>query len=109
MSRYIARAAIRLSWGIRLCSLLSLEGGSQAYSMWGSGACPLSLFTTVRGLWDSWTRVLMHICVRDNSRRELTPQGQTGGLVIFEDHPNYWDAWGASHGTYTVRRSGACY
>jgi alpha-mannosidase len=26
-------------------------------------------------------------------RRELIPQGETGGLVIFEDHPNYWDAW----------------
>ncbi|KAH8999594.1 glycoside hydrolase family 38 protein [Lactarius hatsudake] len=25
--------------------------------------------------------------------RELIPHGQTGGLVIFEDHPNYWDAW----------------
>jgi len=26
-------------------------------------------------------------------KRELIPQGQTGGLSIFEDHPNYWDAW----------------
>jgi len=26
-------------------------------------------------------------------QRELIPQGQTGGLVIFEDIPNYWDAW----------------
>ncbi|KAJ3574050.1 hypothetical protein NP233_g2021 [Leucocoprinus birnbaumii] len=25
--------------------------------------------------------------------RELIPAGQTGGLVIFEDRPNYWDAW----------------
>ncbi|KDQ11808.1 glycoside hydrolase family 38 protein [Botryobasidium botryosum FD-172 SS1] len=25
--------------------------------------------------------------------RELIPQGQTGGLVIFEDRPAYWDAW----------------
>ncbi|KIK72580.1 glycoside hydrolase family 38 protein [Paxillus rubicundulus Ve08.2h10] len=25
--------------------------------------------------------------------RELLPQGVTGGLVIFEDRPNYWDAW----------------
>ena len=36
----------------------------------------------------------------DNYRRELIPQGQTGGLVIFEDHPNYWDAWGASRGAH---------
>jgi hypothetical protein len=43
MSRYIARAAIRLSWGIRLYSLPSPEGGSQVYLMYGSGACPLSL------------------------------------------------------------------
>ena len=21
----------------------------------------------------------------------------TGGLVIFQDHPNYWDAWGEYH------------
>jgi hypothetical protein len=27
-------------------------------------------------------------------RRELIYPGQTGGLVIFEDRPNYWDAWG---------------
>ncbi|TFK19473.1 alpha-mannosidase [Coprinopsis marcescibilis] len=25
--------------------------------------------------------------------RELILDGQTGGLVIFEDRPNYWDAW----------------
>lgn len=28
--------------------------------------------------------------------RELIAQGSTGGLVIFEDRPNYWDAWGMS-------------
>ncbi|KIM65521.1 glycoside hydrolase family 38 protein [Scleroderma citrinum Foug A] len=26
-------------------------------------------------------------------RRELIQQGDTGGLVIFDDKPNYWDAW----------------
>ncbi|KAI0632608.1 glycosyl hydrolases family 38 N-terminal domain-containing protein [Trametes polyzona] len=25
--------------------------------------------------------------------RELIPEGETGGLVIFDDRPNYWDAW----------------
>lgn len=25
--------------------------------------------------------------------RELIPEGTTGGLVIFQDRPNYWDAW----------------
>ncbi|KAG2052533.1 glycoside hydrolase family 38 protein [Suillus hirtellus] len=25
--------------------------------------------------------------------RELIPKGSSGGLVIFEDRPNYWDAW----------------
>lgn len=30
-----------------------------------------------------------------NLGRELLPKGSTGGLVIFEDRPNYWDAWGA--------------
>jgi alpha-mannosidase len=40
----------------------------------------------------------MLVCRHDNTRRELIPQGQTGGLTIFEDHPNYWDAWG----TFTV-------
>ncbi|KAJ3513202.1 hypothetical protein NMY22_g15114 [Coprinellus aureogranulatus] len=25
--------------------------------------------------------------------RELIAKGQTGGLVIFQDRPNYWDAW----------------
>ncbi|KAF9447763.1 glycoside hydrolase family 38 protein, partial [Macrolepiota fuliginosa MF-IS2] len=25
--------------------------------------------------------------------RELVAEGRTGGLVIFEDRPNYWDAW----------------
>lgn len=28
------------------------------------------------------------------SSRELIAEGQTGGFVIFEDRPNYWDAWG---------------
>ena len=27
------------------------------------------------------------------NKRELIPEGQTGGMVIMEDHPNYWDAW----------------
>lgn len=27
-------------------------------------------------------------------RRELIQKGSTGGLVIFEDTPNAWDAWG---------------
>ncbi|KAJ4488346.1 glycosyl hydrolases family 38 N-terminal domain-containing protein [Lentinula aciculospora] len=26
-------------------------------------------------------------------RRELIADGATGGLIIFEDRPNYWDAW----------------
>ncbi|KAF8259316.1 glycosyl hydrolases family 38 N-terminal domain-containing protein [Lactarius quietus] len=26
-------------------------------------------------------------------QRELIPHGETGGLAIFEDIPNYWDAW----------------
>ncbi len=26
--------------------------------------------------------------------RELLMEGATGGLIIFEDRPNYWDAWG---------------
>ncbi|KAI0319402.1 glycoside hydrolase family 38 protein [Amylostereum chailletii] len=25
--------------------------------------------------------------------RELITKGKTGGLIIFEDRPNYWDAW----------------
>ena len=25
--------------------------------------------------------------------KELIPEGMTGGMVIMEDHPNYWDAW----------------
>ncbi|KAH9926632.1 glycoside hydrolase family 38 protein [Epithele typhae] len=25
--------------------------------------------------------------------RELIPTGETGGLIIFDDRPNYWDAW----------------
>lgn len=28
-------------------------------------------------------------------KRELLTKGNTGGLVIFEDRPNYWDAWGS--------------
>ncbi|KAF8991674.1 glycosyl hydrolases family 38 N-terminal domain-containing protein [Cyathus striatus] len=27
-------------------------------------------------------------------KRELIPEGATGGLIIFGDCPNYWDAWG---------------
>lgn len=32
--------------------------------------------------------------------RELLEAGKTGGLVIFDDRPNYWDAWGMTL-TYT--------
>jgi alpha-mannosidase len=46
----------------------------------------------------------MHFNTFDNFRRELIPQGETGGLIIFEDHPNYWDAWGALHGTFIFVR-----
>jgi hypothetical protein len=28
--------------------------------------------------------------------RELLEKGKKGGLVIFEDRPNYWDAWGTT-------------
>lgn len=28
-----------------------------------------------------------------NLGRELIPKGSSGGLVMFEDRPNYWDAW----------------
>jgi len=36
-------------------------------------------------------------------RRELIQQDSTGGLVIFDDKPNYWDAWGSSNRTFLVR------
>ncbi|KAF8512088.1 glycoside hydrolase family 38 protein [Hysterangium stoloniferum] len=26
-------------------------------------------------------------------KRELVPSGSTGGLIIYQDRPNYWDAW----------------
>lgn len=26
--------------------------------------------------------------------RELIYAGESGGMVIFEDRPGYWDAWG---------------
>lgn len=26
--------------------------------------------------------------------RELIYKGETGGMVVFDDRPNYWDAWG---------------
>ena len=29
--------------------------------------------------------------------RELIQEGKTGGLVIFQDRPNYWDAWGKDY------------
>ena len=35
-------------------------------------------------------------------RRELIAKGQTGGLVIFDDRPNYWDAWGAPSSTFDL-------
>ncbi|KAH0580103.1 hypothetical protein H2248_002912 [Termitomyces sp. 'cryptogamus'] len=37
--------------------------------------------------------------------RELISQGSTGGLVIFEDQPNYWDAWDVEiHHLETVKQ-----
>ena len=34
------------------------------------------------------------ICWPLSFSRELISEGQTGGLVIFQDRPGYWDAWG---------------
>ncbi|GJJ13977.1 hypothetical protein Clacol_008234 [Clathrus columnatus] len=31
--------------------------------------------------------------VDTQQRRELIPTGKTGGLIIYDDRPNYWDAW----------------
>ena len=90
MSRCKVRTAIRSCWGIGLSSLPSLEGGSRVYSTFGSSVSSIS-FRHLFG--DSG---IHDACVGDIHRRELIPQGLTGGLVIFEDHPNYWDAWGAS-------------
>jgi alpha-mannosidase len=25
--------------------------------------------------------------------KEIIPYGQTGGIVVMEDNPNFWDAW----------------
>jgi hypothetical protein len=36
------------------------------------------------------------------STLELIPQGEMGGMVIFEDHPNYWDVCGASCSAYIL-------
>ena len=97
VSRCIVRTANRSCWGMGLSSLPSLEGGLPVYSTFDSSASSISFrhFLGVSGIPDA--------CVGDNYRRELIPQGQTGGLVIFEDHPNYWDAWGASRCTHTYR------
>ncbi|KAG2005473.1 alpha-mannosidase [Coprinopsis cinerea AmutBmut pab1-1] len=37
--------------------------------------------------------------------RELIQEGQTGGLVIFEDRPNYWDAWDVEIHHLEVKKS----
>ncbi|PPR01817.1 hypothetical protein CVT24_001681 [Panaeolus cyanescens] len=36
-------------------------------------------------------RISSLVDVKQN--RELIPEGSTGGLVVFQDRPNYWDAW----------------
>jgi hypothetical protein len=73
-----------LCWGMGMYNLPSPEDESQVCSTYGSSVC--SFFTLSLKGTDA-LRVL---------RRELIPHGETGGLIIFEDHPNYWDAWGAS-------------
>ena len=35
--------------------------------------------------------------------RELIPQGKSGGLVIFQDRPNAFDAWGELSNLSMVR------
>ena len=53
----------------------------------------------ITSLFDVKLRCVSFLCIDPRlivrSRRELIPHGETGGLVIFEDIPNYWDAWGA--------------
>ncbi|KIJ30485.1 glycoside hydrolase family 38 protein [Sphaerobolus stellatus SS14] len=31
--------------------------------------------------------------VDNEQARELIPEGESGGLIIYDDRPNYWDAW----------------
>lgn len=61
---------LKISHG-RICSLLDVEQ-----------QCVLFFCFTPRG---------EH---RLQFRRELVPAGSTGGLIIYDDRPNYWDAWG---------------
>ncbi|KAG9101891.1 Glycoside hydrolase, 38 vacuolar alpha mannosidase [Ceratobasidium sp. 370] len=60
-------------------------GGQTGYVLMdargGTGlAQPIGLFADVKP-------------VSGKFRRELIASGKTGGLVIFSDQPNYWDAW----------------
>ncbi|KAG8743759.1 Glycoside hydrolase, 38 vacuolar alpha mannosidase [Ceratobasidium sp. 414] len=60
-------------------------GGQTGYVLMdargGTGlAQPIGLFADVKP-------------VSGKFRRELIASGKTGGLIIFSDQPNYWDAW----------------
>ncbi|TFK68127.1 glycoside hydrolase family 38 protein [Pluteus cervinus] len=60
-------------------------------SVWSNGSDHFVLRNASVQLTISNGRISSLLDVKLN--RELIVAGETGGLVIFEDHPNYWDAW----------------
>jgi alpha-mannosidase len=66
--------------GMQACSLQFRKGGLRACMMlnWG----------------EIFSRVDLSPLLMLFLSRELIAEGSTGGLVIFEDRPGYWDAWG---------------
>jgi len=72
---------ITLCSGIRTCNLQSQRAELLAYMILSFGLAILFIF-------------LFDDLLNGKYSRELIAEGMTGGLVIFEDHPNYWDAWG---------------
>ena len=92
----------------RLQSLRSAQLKCAAHHFRGqdlqSARCRIGVSTSTSRKRVSWSLILFI-----PSRRELLTPGKTGGLVIFNDRPNYWDAWGMiSHRTYpdTAAKSG---
>lgn len=92
---YVDNLGCRRHGGKRECGTLCVEEREcAAYCIWWTNYEPFRRPATV-SFCLSCGKSAGILLIRDCSRRELIPHGETGGLVIFDDIPNYWDAWGA--------------
>jgi len=87
----VGYALLDSSQGSTISTLTDLPGGTTGVSVTSNGADHFVLKNEAVQLTVEDGRITsLYDFALD---RELVPKGTTGGLIIFDDRPNYWDAW----------------